>query len=117
MLNHVASLLCSISLMVMLATITVEAKNTTTIIKENKYVLDTDINVGYEKMSIAEQLEDASRIQCSLKCNMIEGCNHVAVDEVEQRCKLLKEIVSLNGKNPEDEREDGEKIYSLVGKL
>ena len=56
-----------------------------------------------------EQLEHASLIKCTLTCITVEGCSHVVVDEVENRCKLLTEIVSLNGKNPEDEREDGEK--------
>ena len=84
-------------------------------ITTNMYALDIDNNVGYEKKSIVQQLEDVSRVQCFLQCNKIEGCHHVVVSEAGTWCKLLGELESLNGMNPEDKREDGEKIFSLVG--
>ena len=94
-----------------------EAKTTTAANGGSMYALDTERNVGYVKATIVQQLEDASRIKCSMQCNKAEGCKHVVVDEVGKRCKLLREIVSLNGENPEDEREDGEQIFSLVGEF
>ena len=93
----------------------VEANTAITANGGSMYALDNERNVGYVKASIVQQLEDVSRVQCSLQCKTIEGCKHVVVDEEKKRCKLLREIVSLNGRNPEDEREDGEEIFSLVG--
>ena len=75
------------------------------------------ISTGYEKKSIIEQLEDVSRVECSLQCTRKEGCKYMVVSESEKQCKLLKAVTMLKGNDPDVRLGDGEKIYNLFGKI
>ena len=114
-------LLGIINLMAIAGAVGFDTKNATETSMGTLYMLNDENNspnnTGYERKSIIAQLEDVSKVQCSLKCNKREGCNHVVVCEAEKRCKLLKEVVSEHQLTLYEKLDDGELIFSRASKF
>ena len=89
----------------------VEAENTTSLIQGSYYSLNVDSFIGYYKKSIILELHQVSRIECSLKCEKVRGCKHVAFSEENRNCSLLRDVVK------EDDLDDLIEEFVIDGKV
>ena len=103
-------LLCS-GLILFLIVDNVEAENTTSLIQGSYYSLNVDSFIGYYKKSIILELHQVSRIECSLKCEKVRGCKHVAFSEENRNCSLLRDVMK------KDDLDDLIEEFVIDGKI
>ena len=102
------------ALVVFLGAYNAQAENNTEIIQGSYYSLNFDSFLGYHKKSIILELNQVSRIACSLKCDEVEGCKHIAFSEDNRHCRLLWDVIKAN--DIDDLVEDfvtGGKVFSV----
>ena len=75
--------------------------------------MKNDRNVGYENSSIIVQLEKYTRVKCALKCGRVEGCGHIAFNEVVKRCNLLRDLIKPANGIDQDQYTGKDDIYSI----
>ena len=89
----------------------VQAENITMTFQSSYYSLNVDSFIGYEKKSIILELQQVSLIACSLKCDEVEGCKHIAFSEENRNCSLLRDVVK------KDDLDDLIEEFDIDGKI